>query len=89
MSITTYVACIQDVEEQILNNSSAFPFMSVFQAATGSTAAAIGMSVPFVVLAYSMTLNSVAAGKSGRASAMLRQSLTALPSLSPSLGLRS
>jgi choline transport protein len=35
--------------------------MSVFQAATGSTAAAIGMSVPFVVLIFSMTLNSVAA----------------------------
>jgi len=35
--------------------------MGVFQTATGSTVGAIGMSVPFVVLAYSMTLNSVAA----------------------------
>ncbi|KAK5702006.1 hypothetical protein LTR97_004824 [Elasticomyces elasticus] len=61
VAIVSYVACIQDVEEQILNSTIAFPFMEVFQTATGSTAGAIGMSVPFVVLAFSMTLNSVAA----------------------------
>lgn len=61
ISIVTYVACIQSVEEQILGSTAAFPFMEVFAVATGSNAGAIGMTIPFIVLAYSMTLNSVAA----------------------------
>ena len=61
IAIGSYVACIQDVTEQIVNSEQAFPYMGVFLTATGSTAGAIGMSVPFIVLAYSMTLNSVAA----------------------------
>lgn len=30
IAIVTYVACIQSVEEQILNSTDAFPFMRVF-----------------------------------------------------------
>lgn len=61
IAIGTYVACVQDVTSQIAESTQAFPFMGVFQVATNSTAGAIGMTIPFVVIAYSMCLNSVAA----------------------------
>ncbi|KAK5123914.1 hypothetical protein LTR85_002111 [Meristemomyces frigidus] len=38
VAIVTYVACIQDVEAQILDSTAAFPFMQVFEVATGSKA---------------------------------------------------
>lgn len=62
VAIVTHFACIQSVEEQILDSTAAFPFMEVFETATGSKAAAIGLTIPFIVLAYSMNLNSVTAG---------------------------
>ncbi|KAK3715111.1 hypothetical protein LTR37_007321 [Vermiconidia calcicola] len=62
VSITTYVSCIQSVEKQIAGSTAAFPFMEVFEVATGSKAGAISMTVPFIVIAFSMCLNSVAAG---------------------------
>lgn len=61
ISTVTYVACVQNVEREILESTAAFPFITVFATATGSKAGAIGMTVPIIVLAYSMTLNSVAA----------------------------
>ena len=61
VAIATYVASVQDVTEQIVDSTSAFPFMDVFRVATGSTVGAIGMTIPFIVVSYSMTLNSVAA----------------------------
>ena len=61
VAIVTYVACIQSVEEQIVNSTAAFSFMEVFEIATGSKGGAISLTIPFIVLAYSMTLNSVAA----------------------------
>jgi choline transport protein len=49
VAIGTYVSSIQNVQEQIVNSTASFAFMEVFQAATGSTAGAIGMSIPFIV----------------------------------------
>jgi len=59
--IITYVLSIQSVEEQILGSTSPFPFIGVFQAATNSTAGAIGMTVPIIIMTLSMTINATAA----------------------------
>jgi choline transport protein len=57
----TFVASVQSIEDQVINSTASFPFIGIYQAATGSTAGAIGMTVPFIVLQFSMCLNAVAA----------------------------
>ena len=57
----TYNYAIQDINQQILNSPYAFQFIGVFQAATGSNAGAIGMTMPWVVLSTASCINSVAA----------------------------
>ena len=59
--IITYVFSIQDLHAQIVDSTAVFPFIEVFAKATGSTAGAIGMTVPMVVLSTSMCVNAVAA----------------------------
>ncbi|KAM0715137.1 hypothetical protein Q7P37_009602 [Cladosporium fusiforme] len=62
--ITTISYCfaIQSVEEQIIASSAPYPFVEVFATATNSTAAAIGMNIPTVLMTLGICLNSVAAG---------------------------
>ncbi|KAF2715999.1 GABA-specific permease [Polychaeton citri CBS 116435] len=57
----TFVFTIQDVQTQIVESTAVYPFIDVFRVAVGSTAGAIGMTVPMVVLSTSMCLNAVAA----------------------------
>ena len=57
----TYNYAIQDIETQIMNSKYAFSFIGVFHDATGSNAAAIGMTMPWMVLATASSINSVAA----------------------------
>ncbi|KAK5131255.1 hypothetical protein LTR08_001160 [Meristemomyces frigidus] len=59
--IVTYVFAIQDVEEQIVNSTAVYPFIDVFEVATGSRAGAIGMATPIVILSISMCMNATAA----------------------------
>ena len=59
--IVTFCFAIQSVEEQIIMSSAPYPFVEVFATATGSTAAAIGMTVPMVLMTLSMCINSTAA----------------------------
>lgn len=61
IAVITYMLVIQDVEEQILGSASAYPWVGVFEVATGSKAAAIGMTVPFIIITLGMTINSTAA----------------------------
>jgi hypothetical protein len=46
--IVTFCFAIQSVEEQVIMSTSPYPFVDIFATATGSTAAAIGMTVPMV-----------------------------------------
>ena len=59
--IISFVFSIQSVREQIVNSTAVFPFIGVFATAVGSTAGAIGMTVPMIVLSTSMCMNAVAA----------------------------
>lgn len=59
--IVTFCFAIQSVEEQIIMSTAPYPFVDVFATATGSTAAAIGMTVPMVLMTLSMCINSTAA----------------------------
>jgi len=59
--IVTFCFAIQSVEEQIIMSTAPYPFVEVFATATGSTAAAIGMTVPTVLMTLSMCINSTAA----------------------------
>ena len=59
--IVTYCFAIQSVEEQIIMSTAPYPFVDIFATATGSTAAAIGMTVPIVLMTLSMCINSTAA----------------------------
>ena len=43
---------IQDVEEQILGAGNAYPWIGVFEAATGSKAGAVGMTIPFIIISF-------------------------------------
>jgi hypothetical protein len=53
---------VQDIDKQILNSTYAFPFIGVFADATGSNAAAIGMTVPWAVIGVASCMNGLAAG---------------------------
>lgn len=57
----TYCFAIQSVEDQIISSTAPYPFVEIFATATNSTAGAIGMTVPTVLMTLSMCINSVAA----------------------------
>jgi choline transport protein len=59
--LITYCFSIQDVEQQIIGSAAPYPFVEIFAVATGSTAAAIGMTMPIVIMALSVCINSTAA----------------------------
>jgi choline transport protein len=59
--MVTFCFAIQSVEEQVIMSTSPYPFVDIFATATGSTAAAIGMTVPMVLMTLSMCINSTAA----------------------------
>jgi choline transport protein len=52
VSVITYMLVIQDVEEQILGAGNAYPWIGVFEVATGSKAGAVGMTIPFIILSF-------------------------------------
>jgi hypothetical protein len=52
VTIITYVLVIQDVEEQILGAGNAYPWIGVFEVATGSKAGAVGMTIPFIIIGF-------------------------------------
>jgi choline transport protein len=59
--LITYCFAIQDVEQQIIGSAAPYPFVEIFAVATGSTAGAIGMTLPIVLMALSVCINSTAA----------------------------
>lgn len=59
--LITYCFSIQDVEQQILGSAAPYPFVEIFAVATGSTAGAIGMTIPVLIVSLSVTINSTAA----------------------------
>ncbi|KAK4495825.1 hypothetical protein PRZ48_013093 [Zasmidium cellare] len=62
VTIITFVFSIQDLQTQIVESTSTYPFIDVFRTATSSNAGAIGMTVPIIVLSIAMCINAVAAG---------------------------
>lgn len=52
VSIITYMFVIQDIQQQILESTAAYPWVAVFATATGSNAGAIGMTIPFIVISF-------------------------------------
>lgn len=58
----TLMYSVQNVDKEILKSTYAFPFIGVFAQATGSNAAAIGMTIPWAVIGVASSLNGVAAG---------------------------
>jgi choline transport protein len=52
VSVIAYMLVIQDVEEQILGAGNAYPWIGVFEVATGSKAGAVGMTIPFIILSF-------------------------------------
>ncbi|WPH04602.1 GABA-specific permease [Acrodontium crateriforme] len=61
VSIVTYIFAIKDVKEEVLNSPLNYPFIGIFEAATGSTGTAIGMTAPFVALTACTCINSIMA----------------------------
>jgi choline transport protein len=59
--LVTYCFSIQNVESQVVASEAPYPFVDVFAIATGSTAGAIGMTIPVVLMTLSMCINSTAA----------------------------
>lgn len=59
--IITYCFAIQSVEDQIIASTAPYPFVEIFATATGSTAAAIGMTIPIVLMTLGMSINATAA----------------------------
>ena len=59
--LITYCFSIQDVEQQILGSAAPYPFVEIFAVGTGSTAGAIGMTIPVLIVSLSVTINSTAA----------------------------
>jgi len=53
--------CIQDVETQVYDSTSVYPFIDIFAVAVGSNAGAIGMTAAMVLLAVFSSINSMAA----------------------------
>ena len=56
-AVITYMLVIQDVEEQILGAGNAYPWIGVFEVATGSKAGAVGMTIPFIIISFGMLWN--------------------------------
>lgn len=63
----TLMYSVQDITSEVLDSTYAFPFIGVFAQATGSNAAAIGMTVPWCgssperLVASVMSLTTMAA----------------------------
>lgn len=51
-AVVTYMLVIQDVEEQIIGAGNAYPWIGVFEVATGSKAGAVGMTIPFIIISF-------------------------------------
>jgi hypothetical protein len=51
-AVVTYMLVIQDVEEQIIGAGNAYPWIGVFEVATGSKAGAAGMTIPFIIISF-------------------------------------
>jgi len=52
VAVITYMLVIQDVEEQILGAGNAYPWIGIFEAATGSQAGAVSMTIPFIIISF-------------------------------------
>lgn len=52
VAVITYMLVIQDVEEQIIGAGNAYPWIGVFEVATGSKAGAVGMTIPFIIISF-------------------------------------
>jgi choline transport protein len=50
--IITYVFAIQDVQQQIVDSTAAFPFTGVFEDAVGSREGAVSMTAAVIVLSF-------------------------------------
>ena len=57
VAIITYMLVIQDVEEQILGAGNSYPWIGIFETATGSKAGAVGMTIPFIIISFGMLWN--------------------------------
>jgi hypothetical protein len=55
IAISTYASVIRDLQTQIVESTAAFPWIEVFRQAIGSSAAAIGMTVPIIVVSNELT----------------------------------
>jgi choline transport protein len=53
----TFVFVIQNLETQIVQSTSPYPFVGVLQVAVGSKAGAIGMTVPIIILLAAACIN--------------------------------
>jgi choline transport protein len=52
VAIITYMLVIQDVDQQILGAGNAYPWIGIFEVATGSKAGAVGMTIPFIIISF-------------------------------------
>lgn len=59
--IMTFTFVVTDIDRQLLQSTSPYPFIDVFAEATSSSTAAIGMTVAVVVMTFSMCINSIMA----------------------------
>jgi hypothetical protein len=62
VAVITYMLVIQDVEEQILGAGNAYPWIGIFEAATGSKAGAVGMTIPFIIISFGKLWNQCPGG---------------------------
>ncbi|WPH00004.1 GABA-specific permease [Acrodontium crateriforme] len=77
--IITFVFAVQDVQQQFVDSTETYPFIGVFYTACGnSSAAAIGMTVPVILMTFSTCINSVMAA-SRQAWAFARDNGTPFP----------
>ena len=53
----SFVFVIQNLETQIVQSTSPYPFVGVLEVAVGSKAGAIGMTVPIIILLMSACIN--------------------------------
>lgn len=61
VSIVTFVLCITDYENMVVNNASTYPYIAIFQQAVGSDVGASLMTVLFILLNFFGCLSVVAA----------------------------
>ena len=59
--IITFVFCITDIQSMIVESTSAFPFVGVFYAVTGSTAGTTVMTALLVAMNMAACLSTLAA----------------------------